>query len=392
MARIRSIHPGQWVDEHFVQMTFQGRLFAIALRNFADDRGVFEWKPFMLKMQIFAADSLDVDQLLAELLTFQQIAKFEHEGRSYGAIRNFVKWQRARDPKPVHPLPAEMEKFVGIGADEIEKFISLRTELCNEQEGGCFYCGTQITHYSKRFNSLEIDHKTPKSRGGSDDRENLVAACRPCNRSKGSMTADEFMAQLDGRRGKASAKDAAWHATNEASHATGARRIRENSRDKTDVGDTRYEEGGSTKPSADAEGLSPPPAGTPALPLLPDEHADAPPPPPRETVPLQWAIDEWNRLCPPRLPGVQTLTDKRRSHLRARLIEHFRPDYHAGWTAYLHRILASDFLSGRVPGKSWRADFDYAVRADACARILEGRFDNEQRGQPSTSTVSPGTV
>lgn len=39
---------------------------------------------------------------------------------------------------------------------------------------------------------LEIDHIVPFARGGSNDRTNLTIACRPCNRSKGTMTAAEF--------------------------------------------------------------------------------------------------------------------------------------------------------------------------------------------------------
>lgn len=39
----------------------------------------------------------------------------------------------------------------------------------------CRYCGGRAT---------EVDHVIPHSRGGPDDPENLVAACKPCNSSK----------------------------------------------------------------------------------------------------------------------------------------------------------------------------------------------------------------
>lgn len=41
----------------------------------------------------------------------------------------------------------------------------------------CAYCGEPAT---------EIDHLVPVAKGGTDHLDNLVSACRSCNRSKGS--------------------------------------------------------------------------------------------------------------------------------------------------------------------------------------------------------------
>ena len=49
----------------------------------------------------------------------------------------------------------------------------------------CCYCG-------KTDVPLEVEHITPKSRGGSNRVSNLCLACRPCNVKKGSQTAAEF--------------------------------------------------------------------------------------------------------------------------------------------------------------------------------------------------------
>jgi 5-methylcytosine-specific restriction endonuclease McrA len=38
---------------------------------------------------------------------------------------------------------------------------------------------------------LEVDHIVPVSKGGTDDRWNLVPACRECNRSKGNQLLDD---------------------------------------------------------------------------------------------------------------------------------------------------------------------------------------------------------
>ncbi len=52
--------------------------------------------------------------------------------------------------------------------------------------GVCAVCG--------RPDSLEIDHKTPISRGGSCDDANLQPLCIGCNRRKGAKTMEEFRA------------------------------------------------------------------------------------------------------------------------------------------------------------------------------------------------------
>ncbi|KAA0579032.1 hypothetical protein FZ983_17055 [Azospirillum sp. B21] len=112
MARIRSTHPGQWTDEEFVECQPLARLLALALRNEADDQGVFEWKPTTLKMRLMPADNVDVGALLAELEAHRLVVKFEAAGKVYGAIRNFIQYQRVKKPSKVHPLPAELRKWV----------------------------------------------------------------------------------------------------------------------------------------------------------------------------------------------------------------------------------------------------------------------------------------
>lgn len=117
MARIRSLHPGQWTDEAFVELSFPARLIAIGLRNMADDNGVFEWKPKQIKMELMPADDgIVVADLLQELLTHNVVKQFEHLGRQFGAIRNFRVWQRPQSPKSVWILPADLRVYVGLEA------------------------------------------------------------------------------------------------------------------------------------------------------------------------------------------------------------------------------------------------------------------------------------
>lgn len=50
----------------------------------------------------------------------------------------------------------------------------------------CAYCTTEIGPF-------EIDHAFPVVRGGSHNDDNLVVACRTCNRSKGALTVAEWL-------------------------------------------------------------------------------------------------------------------------------------------------------------------------------------------------------
>lgn len=50
----------------------------------------------------------------------------------------------------------------------------------------CAYCGER--------RPLTEDHKTPITRGGSDDISNILPACRPCNSKKQKRTTEEFLA------------------------------------------------------------------------------------------------------------------------------------------------------------------------------------------------------
>jgi len=161
----------------------------------ADDQGLFEWKPLTLKARIMPADNIDIGGLLAELVEGSFVRQFDVAGKSYGAIRNFRKWQRPKKPVVQHPLPEELRGFVSID-DEDDPAANLRAELCSEQDSQCFYCRTEITHYSKRHNSLDVDHRVPVARGGTDERSNLVAACRSCNRGKGDMSEGDWRAIL----------------------------------------------------------------------------------------------------------------------------------------------------------------------------------------------------
>lgn len=112
MARIRSVHPGLFTDEAFAAVSMASRVLFIGLWCEADDLGVFEWKALTLKMRLFPGDAVDVSSLLSELAARDMIRAFEHDGKQYGAIRNFGRYQRPKSPKILYPCPNELTGFL----------------------------------------------------------------------------------------------------------------------------------------------------------------------------------------------------------------------------------------------------------------------------------------
>ena len=62
----------------------------------------------------------------------------------------------------------------------------LRNSILSGDEYTCQYCGSEASC---------VDHVVPLTRGGSNDPENLVACCQPCNVSK----CDRLLAEWKGR-------------------------------------------------------------------------------------------------------------------------------------------------------------------------------------------------
>lgn len=67
---------------------------------------------------------------------------------------------------------------------------AVRSALHEAQGGKCMYCPRALP-----VDLMHVDHKTPVSRNGSDDMDNLQALCSTCNLRKGSKTDQEYRAE-----------------------------------------------------------------------------------------------------------------------------------------------------------------------------------------------------
>lgn len=66
-----------------------------------------------------------------------------------------------------------------------------RDKIANEQDGWCMYCGEPLDL------SFHIDHVMPISKGGSNQRENLVASCPNCNQVKHAKYPSDFLKETN---------------------------------------------------------------------------------------------------------------------------------------------------------------------------------------------------
>lgn len=120
MARIRSIHPGLFTDEAYMALSLAARELLKGLWCECDDDGVFDWKPLTLKARILPADTVNMDELLAELHAGRFLCPFENDGRRFGAVRNFRKYQRPKKPNSRGLLLPGLRTYVGITGDGSE--------------------------------------------------------------------------------------------------------------------------------------------------------------------------------------------------------------------------------------------------------------------------------
>jgi hypothetical protein len=141
MARIRSVHPGLFTDEAFATLSDAAQIFAIGLWTECDDQGAFEWKPFNLRMRLRPGKDGSVEPLLAELEAANMIRSYEHEGRKFGLVRNFRKYQRPKKPNAVHFIPPELLPYVGLkppSSEPAPHYSEVSSELRRVHDPGSF--------------------------------------------------------------------------------------------------------------------------------------------------------------------------------------------------------------------------------------------------------------
>jgi 5-methylcytosine-specific restriction endonuclease McrA len=92
-----------------------------------------------------------------------------------------------RSPSRHFPWPS-IVRLRGYVAVPYKRIMISRKNVLRRDRFRCQYCGSR--------DRLTIDHVMPRSRGGKDLWENLVAACTSCNNRKGNRTPEEANMRL----------------------------------------------------------------------------------------------------------------------------------------------------------------------------------------------------
>lgn len=105
MARARNIKPGFFMNEDLTEVAFEYRLLFIGLWTLADREGKLEDRPKRIKMELFPADDVDVDQGLTELERHGFLERYEANGISVVRVLKFTEHQRPHHTERASVLP-----------------------------------------------------------------------------------------------------------------------------------------------------------------------------------------------------------------------------------------------------------------------------------------------
>ena len=92
--------------------------------------------------------------------------------------------------------------------------------------------------------------------------------------------------------------------------------------------------------------------------------------PDNKPIKYQEVIDIYHQLCPS-FPKCKTLSEKRKSHIRARLSTYSIEDF----KEVFNNAENSDFLKGKV--NNFKADFDWLMNDNNFAKVLEAKYNDK---------------
>jgi hypothetical protein len=113
VARSRNIKPGFFVNEELVELPYSTRLLFIGLWTIADREGRLGDRPKRIKMAVFPADEVDVNEALDQLAGSGFIVRYTVESEGFIQILNFAKHQNPHINEAESTIPAPYEHGTG---------------------------------------------------------------------------------------------------------------------------------------------------------------------------------------------------------------------------------------------------------------------------------------
>jgi DNA-binding MarR family transcriptional regulator len=103
----------------------------------------------------------------------------------------------------------------------------------------------------------------------------------------------------------------------------------------------------------------------------------------QELAKPQKVADLYNEMLGDKLAKVRILTDNRAKSVRARIREDSKRESLDWWRNYFLVVSECPFLMGQGPprpetGRPWQAEFEWLIGQNNMAKVIEGKYDNEQ--------------
>lgn len=116
--RSRILRPGFFTNPELVELNFETRLLFAGLPLMADRRGRLRDRPKRIKMTLFPADDVNVDNMLNDLEDWGFVDRYEVDGTKYLQIINFEKHQYCHVREPESSIPAPNIHNTGSAPDQ----------------------------------------------------------------------------------------------------------------------------------------------------------------------------------------------------------------------------------------------------------------------------------
>lgn len=107
MSRARNIKPGFYKNEDLAECSVWARLLFPGLWMLADREGRLEDRPKRIKGEIFPFDSVEVEPLLAELVQWGFLVRYQVTGKRYIQVVNFASHQSPHGTEKDSAIPDE---------------------------------------------------------------------------------------------------------------------------------------------------------------------------------------------------------------------------------------------------------------------------------------------
>ena len=179
--RSRNIKPGFFKNENLAELPPESRLLFIGLWCMADREGRLEDRPKRIKIELFAYDELDINNLLDLLQQEDFIKRYEINSKKYIQINNFTKHQMPHHKEVASEIPAP-EGYAQITKHAYDVPETVKLEVFQRDGKHCLKCGSK--------ENLSLDHIKPLASGGENNTDNLQTLCKRCNSSKGNTIKD----------------------------------------------------------------------------------------------------------------------------------------------------------------------------------------------------------